>query len=164
MSQAAVVFMQIDGVKGTVSDKAYKEWVSIEQINQGVFSSVSIDNGSGQLNSDGVHFEDISFSKQMDSTSTQIFNMVALGTNIKKVVVVCAVKTDDKTHEVCRWVYTDCIFSGHFISAQSETANPVENVRFSFGTVSLETNMVETGGKYSKQGPVGWNLIENTKM
>lgn len=47
MAQAATIFMQIDGVKGTVSDKQYKDWIAIEHINQGVFSSVNIDNGSG---------------------------------------------------------------------------------------------------------------------
>ncbi|WP_426762620.1 Hcp family type VI secretion system effector [Hafnia paralvei] len=164
MAQAATIFMQIDGVKGTVSDKQYKDWIAIEHINQGVYSSVNIDNGSGQLNSDGVNFEHISFSKDMDSTSTQISNMVALGTNVKKIIVAFAVKTDDKNHEMVRWTYTDCIFNGYSISVQNTSGNPSESISFAFSSVSFETNTVEPGGKVSKQGPVGWNLLENTKM
>lgn len=164
MAQATTIFMQIDGITGTVSDKEYKQWVAIENINQGVFSSVNIDNGSGQLNSDGVHFEHISFTKEMDSTSTRISNMVALGSGIKKIVVALAVKTDDKNHEMVRWTYTDCIFNGYSISVQNTAGNPVENICFAFSTVSFETNMVSPGGKVSKQGPVGWNLLENSKL
>lgn len=164
MSQSSAIFMQIDKVKGTVSDKAFKDWVSINHIDQGLFSTVSIDNGSGQLNSDGVSHDYITFSKQIDSTSTQISSMVSLGTNVKQIIVVFAVKTDDKTHEMARWTYKDCIFNGYFSSAQNESGMIVENIRFAFGSVSFETQMIEPGGKVSKQGPVGWSLIENEKL
>lgn len=164
MSQSSAIFMQVDKIKGTVSDKEYKDWISVYEINQGVFSTVTIDNGSGQLNSDGVNHDYISFSKPMDSTSTQISSMVSLGTNIKQIIVVFAVKTDDKNHEVARWTYKDCIFNGYFSSAQNDTGTIAENIRFAFGSVSFETNMIEPGGKVSKQGPVGWSLIENAKL
>lgn len=164
MSKAATIFMQIDGVKGTVSDKSYKDWVAVEYVNQGVSSAVNIDSGSGQLNSEGVVFDHISFSKEMDSTSTQLANMVASGSNIKKIIVVFAVKTDNKTHEMVRWTYTDCILNGYSVTAHSSDGTPNENLRFAFSTISFETNMAEPGGKVSKQGPEGWSLVENTKL
>lgn len=164
MSNASNLFMQVEGIKGTVSDSKYKEWISIGHVSNGVYSSAKIDNGSGQLNSEGVNFDSVSFSKELDSTSTQLVNMVAQGTNVKKIIIAMNVKTDDKDNEMVRWTYENCIFTACSTSAQSSGGIPTEGLSFVFGSVKFETNMIDPGGKTSKQGPVGWDQIQNTKL
>ena len=67
------LFMQIEGVKGTVSNKGFEGWIAVENMNFGVYCSAKIDNASGQVNSDGVNFDAISFSKVMDKKYTLSF-------------------------------------------------------------------------------------------
>lgn len=164
MANADNLFMQIDGIKGCVSDKKYDGWISVGNVNNGVHSTAKINNGSGQLNSDGVHFDIISFSKELDATSTDLVNMVTMGTNIKKIIIAMNVKTDDKENEMVRWTYENCILTSHNIGAQNGAGIPYENLRFVFGSMKFETQMVEPGGKIKKYGPVGWSLTENTKL
>ena len=164
MANADNLFMQIEGIKGCVSDKKYDGWISVGHVNNGVYSTVNINNGSGQLNSDGVNFDSVSFSKELDATSTDLVNMVAQGTNIKKIIVVMNVKTDDKDNEMMRWTYENCILTSHNMGAQSTGIIPQENLSFVFSKFKLETQMIEPGGKTKKFGPVGWDILTNTKL
>ncbi|WP_277972970.1 Hcp family type VI secretion system effector [Pantoea agglomerans] len=164
MSSASNLFMQIDGVKGIVTDKQYKEWIAIDHASMGVHSQASIDNGSGQLNSSGVHFEDISVAKALDATSTQLVDMVAQGTNVKKVIIALNVKTDNKDNEICRWEFENCIFTSHNVSLHNSNGIPDEQLAMVFGSVKFQTSMITSEGSTSKQGPVGWDQVTNTKL
>jgi len=158
------LFMQIDGIKGTVSNKGYEGWIAVENMNFGVYCSAKIDNASGQVNSDGVNFDAISFSKVMDTTSTQLSNMVAQGSNVKQIVIVKALFQGEKLVEALKLTYKNCVLNSYNFNAYSEGDVPSENLSFVFGQMTFDTNMVEPDGKTSKQGPVGWNLVENTKL
>ncbi|MBI0278605.1 type VI secretion system tube protein Hcp (plasmid) [Hafnia alvei] len=164
MATTANLFMQIDGIKGCVSDKKYEGWIAINHANNGVYSTAKINNGSGQLNSEGVNFDAVSFSKEMDATSTDLVNMVAQGSNIKKIIIAMNVKTEDKDNEMVRWTYENCILTSNTIAAQSSGDIPFENLSFVFSNIKFETQMVEAGGQPKKYGPVGWSLTENTKL
>ncbi|AEX54582.1 Hcp family type VI secretion system effector [Rahnella aquatilis] len=164
MSDADNLFMQIEGITGCVSDKKYNGWIAVDYTSNSVFSSAAINNGTGQMNSDGVRFEQVSFSKEMDATSTDLMNMVAEGTNIKKIIVAMNVKTDNKDNEMVRWTYQNCILTSHQIGASKAGGIPHETLSFVFGRIEFETQMVEPGGTTKKYGPVGWNIIENTKL
>lgn len=158
------LFMKVEGIKGTVSNKGYEGWIAAENMNFGVYCSAKIDNASGQVNSDGVNFDSISFSKTMDATSTQLANMVAEGSNIKQITIVKALYQGDKMIETLKLIYKNCVLTSYTFSAYSQGDVPSESLSFVFGQMTLETNMVEPDGKTSKQGPVGWNLVENTKL
>lgn len=158
------LFMQIEGIKGTVSNKGYEGWIAIENMTFGVYCAAKIDNASGQVNSDGVNFDAILFSKVMDTTSTQLSNMVAEGSNIKQITVVKVSFQGAKPVEAVKLTYKNCVLSSYNFNAYSAGDIPSENLSFVFGQMSFETNMVEPDGKTSKQGPVGWNLVENNKL
>uniref|UniRef100_UPI003C71F7A3 Hcp family type VI secretion system effector n=1 Tax=Buttiauxella sp. TaxID=1972222 RepID=UPI003C71F7A3 len=158
------LFMQIEGVKGTVSNKGFEGWISVDNINFGVYCSAKIDNASGQVNSDGVNFDAISFSKLMDTTSTQLANMVAQGSNLKQITIVKALFQGDKMVQALKLNYKNCVLTSYNFAAHSAGDVPSEGLSFVFGQMTFETNMVEPDGKTSKQGPVGWNLVENTKL
>lgn len=164
MVNADNLFMQIDGIQGCVSDNKYDGWISVGHVNNGVCSTARISNGSGQLNSDGVNFDSVYFSKELDATSTDLVNMVAQGTNIKKIIIAMNVKTDDKDNEMVRWTYENCILTSHNIGAQNAGNIPQETLSFVFSKFKFETQMIEPGGKTKKFGPVGWDILANTKL
>ncbi|MHA0273235.1 Hcp family type VI secretion system effector [Enterobacter ludwigii] len=158
------LLMQIEGLKGAVTDKGYKDWLSIISISNGVYNNASINNGSGQVVTDGAYWNPIHFSKSMDNTTTQLMNHVALGTTIKKIIVVKFVTYDDKSVEQFKFTYTDCVMTGFSFDSFAEGGVPTESLSFVYGKVQFETNMAEPDGKLAKQGPVGYNLVENTKL
>jgi type VI secretion system secreted protein Hcp len=158
------LFMQIEGIKGTVSNKGFKDWIAVENMNFGVYCSAKIDNASGQVNSDGVNFDAISFSKSMDATSVQLANMVAEGSNLKQITIVKALYQGEKMVEALKLIYTNCVLTSYNFAAYSEGEVPRENLSFVFGQMKFETNMVAADNKTSKQGPVGWSLVENTRL
>jgi len=164
MASAGNLFIQIDGVKGNVTDKQYKDWIAIHHMSTGVHNSASIDNGSGKLNSGGAYFEEISFSKEVDATSTQLFSMVAQGSNIKKIVVAFCVQSGEKFHEMGRWTYEDCILTRDNINVNNSGGIPDEGFSMVFGSVKFETSVIDSKGSTSKQGPVGWDQVKNTKL
>ncbi|EQA1624828.1 Hcp family type VI secretion system effector [Enterobacter asburiae] len=164
MSSANNLFMQIDGVKGIVTDKQYKEWIATDSATLGVFSMASIDNGSGQLNSSGVRFDQINIGKALDATSTQLLDMVAQGTKVKKVIFALNVKTDNKDNEICRWEFENCIFTHYSIILHNSGDIPSESLTMEFGSIKFQTSMITSEGSTSKQGPVGWDQVTNTKL
>ncbi|MCS2163154.1 type VI secretion system tube protein Hcp [Scandinavium sp. H11S7] len=158
------LLMQIDGLKGAVTDKGYKDWLSILTFNNGVSNHAQINNGSGQVVTDGAYWERIHFAKMMDNTTTQLMNHVALGAAIKKITVIKSVTYDDKSVEQFKFIYSDCVMTSFGFDASAEGGVPVESLSFVFGKVQFETNMAEPDGKTAKQGPVGYDLVTNTRL
>ncbi|WP_447840912.1 Hcp family type VI secretion system effector [Enterobacter bugandensis] len=158
------LLMHIDGLKGAVTDKGYKDWLSILSFSAGVCNNASINNGSGQVVTDGAYWNPIHFSKMMDNTTTQLMNHVALGTTIKKIVVVKTVTYDDKAIEQFKFTYSNCVITGFGFDSSAEGGVPAESLSFVYGKVQFETNMAEPDGKTAKQGPVGYDLVENKKL
>ncbi|MBU9836545.1 Hcp family type VI secretion system effector [Rahnella perminowiae] len=158
------LFMKIEGIKGTVSNKGYEGWISIENMTFGVSSTPNIDNASEQVNGAGARFDSILFSKVMDSTSTQLTVMVAEGSNISEITLVKVSMQGSKPVEAAKLIYKNCVLSSYNFNAYSAGDIPCENLSFVYGAMSFETNMVEPDGKTSKQGPMGWSVIKNNKL
>jgi len=154
------IFMKIDGVTGSCSDKSYKGWIEIFSCRNLVNSNVVIDNGSGQFSSDGADIAPITIAKANDCTTTELYQKVTQGEKIKNITVVLATKENDKTIEEARWEYNDCMLT----SFCWDVGENKEEYGFVFGEAKLQTNMKNKDGQLSKQGPVGWNVIENTKL
>lgn len=163
MSNVSNVFMQVDGVKGTVTDKKYKEWIAIDYAATGAHNYVSADN-KGQLTSRNVHIDAFGISKKTDATSTQIFSMITQGTIIKKVIIAFNLKIGDKDNEIYRWELEDCMFTSCVTRADDSGGVPSENITLEFSTIKIQTNLIDSSGSVSKQGPVGWDRRTNTKL
>ena len=158
------LLMSIDGLKGAVTDKGYKDWLSVLSISNGVYNNAHVNNGSGQVVTDGAQWDPIHFSKPMDNTTTQLMNHVALGTTIKTIIVVKTVTYDEKTVEQFKFTYSDCVMTGFSFDSYSEGGVPNESLSFVYSKVQFETNMAQPDGKTAKQGPVGYDLVTNSKL
>lgn len=164
MANSVSLFMQIDGVKGSVTDKQYQDWVALECATIGGHNPAVLDGGSGQLTSSNVYFHELSFSKTMDATSTQLISMMADGTRAEKVIIAQCVKSNGKKYEICRWIYEDCFFSGYDTHLQDNDNIPQENISMAYAKVTVEANTISSKGATTKHGPVGWDLVANQKL
>jgi type VI secretion system secreted protein Hcp len=158
------LFMKIEGITGTVTDKGYENWIAIENFSSGLFSSAKMDNGSGQLNSQGIHFDTIPVSKKLDATTAEIMSYVAQGKNITKIEIVLASKTAEKYLELGRWTYEKCLITGQNITVSNSAGIPEEEISFAFGKFNFVAHTINHGSQEVKHGPVGWDLVENTKL
>lgn len=158
------LFMKIEGIPGTVTDKGYEKWIAIDEFSSGLFSSAKMDNGSGQLNSQGIHFDTVPVTKKMDATTAEIMTHVAQGKNIAKIEIVLASKTAEKYLELGRWTFDKCLITAQNINVGNSEGIPTEDISFAFGKFNFVAHTINHGSQEVKHGPVGWDLIENTKL
>ncbi|CQD41615.1 Hcp family type VI secretion system effector [Yersinia mollaretii] len=164
MAQANTLFMKITDIKGTVTDAGYKEWIAINHLDQGIYSSVGISNSESLLKSGNAGFDDVSFTKEMDSTSGALLINVAEGTAIKEIIVALTAKKAGKDYEMVRWIYENCIINRLHVSAVNAGDVPIEHLSFAFSSVKVETNTMQSAGGTQKHGPNGWDLVKNCKL
>jgi len=163
MSIAANLFMNIDGIEGAVTDSAYPKWLSISDFEYGAHLEGHIDNTSNNLIKGGAWLDPISFSKDMDSTSTQLSMSVKEGTIYKKVIIAVGVDVDNGKKEISRWTFEDCLFNRYQVSIAGAGAGFQERLTFLFSNVTFETNFLTADKSQTKQGPVFWNVKTNSK-
>ena len=164
MAKTNSLFMKITDIKGTSTDSGFKEWISIERVDQGVFSSVGINNNASLLKSGNAGFDHVSFSKEMDSSSGSLLLSVAEGIAIKEIIVVLVAKKAGKDYEMVRWTYSNCIMSQLHVTMNNASDVPVEHLSFAFSQVQLVINTIASDGVSVKYGPNGWDVIENKKL
>ncbi|WP_414148825.1 Hcp family type VI secretion system effector [Erwinia sp. BNK-24-b] len=164
MSEVNHLFMQVDGIKGSCSDKDYKEWIVIENFSIQSMNESNIETASGQMKGSNPYFSPISISKGIDATSTSFFTSVPKGTNIKKIVFVHTEVINEKRSESMRITIENCVICSHNIDVGNTGRTGSESLVFAYGTIKYETNMAKSDGKIGKQGPVGWDRVANTSL
>jgi type VI secretion system secreted protein Hcp len=129
-------YIQIDKIKGQVTEEGHKEWISVLSFSNGLSNGVGSDpSKEGKLVAGQVSYSDFSFMKTTDLASPLIASQCSKGAPIAKIVLhIC--EDTNKVEPVVVYTFEDCVFSSFQISGSSE--RPVESVSFAFTKVTME--------------------------
>lgn len=164
MADVNNLFMKVDGVKGSSTDKDYKDWIVIDNFNLNVTNASSYDGSSGLTSGSNVYMTPVNISKTADVASIPLIDLLQQAKPVKEIILVKTQHINDKRIEERRITLKDCFIAAYDSQLQNVSGPTHESFVLAYGIIQQEMNTVTSDGKASKQGPIGWNRLTNSKL
>jgi type VI secretion system secreted protein Hcp len=159
------MFMYFDaaaGIKGETKDKVYKTKGGIDILawSWGLSNSGSAHMGAGQ-GAGKANFQDISFTKYIDLSSTKLMNSCATGTHIKDAKLVIR-KAGGSPLEYLLIELSDCLISSYSTGGSGGEDRLTENVTLNFAVVKVDyKTQKEDGTEGTDKGNFAYDIPAN---
>ncbi len=161
--QAAVIYLEIDGVEGTSQDDGYKGWIELNSFGVGVYTEGTGSSGSGGAEGGTVVFSDFAFSGMSSAASPEIFGAVILGTHISSVTLDIVNPGDEKGNEpFAQWELKDVRFTSYSTGGSSGMPAPGESYTATFGEITYTYAEFDSEGGITGSVSFHWDLVEGT--
>lgn len=156
------IYLQIDGVKGSVTAKGHEGWIDCTSLQWGVGRAISSAVGtSADREASKPSISEISVTKMMDPSSTQIFTEACVGKGKKVKIDLCTVGTD-QINTYMEYELEDCMVSGYSVSTGGD--RPTESISLSFTKMVQKYIPYDKNGKPQSPLPAGYDMATGTKV
>lgn len=161
---AVDMFLELEGVKGETSDKAFKSKNAMDILawswgmsNSGTFHS-GTGGGSGKAN-----FQDISVTKYIDLASPNLMLFCANGKHIAKGTITIR-KAGENPLEYVKISLEKILVTSYSTGGSGGEERLTENVSLNFAKVKVEYAQQDEKGGKSGTNDFGWSIAEQTKV
>jgi type VI secretion system secreted protein Hcp len=159
---AVDMFIKIDGIKGESRDKVHKDEVSVLAWSFGASQSgsthLSAGGGSGKVN-----FQDISFTKHVDKSSTSLLAHCANGKHIKEALLTVR-KAGGSPVEYLKIKLTDILVSAYSTGGSGGEDLLTENVTLNFAAIEYTYTPQKADGSADTSVVTKWNIQQNAAV
>lgn len=153
-----------DKIKGESKDKEQSKKNDIDVLawSWGVSQSGTTHMGSG-AGAGKANFQDISFTKYLDTASTSLMMHCGLGTHIPKIVLLCR-KAGEKPVKYLELTMEECIITGVSTGGSGGEDRLTENVSINFAKFKYEYfKQADKGGEATSAGEFVYDIAANSK-
>src|SRR4029453_2466171 len=158
---AVDMFMKIDGVKGEARDKTHKDEIDVLAWSWGMSQSGTAHIGGG-AGAGKVSVQDVSFTKYVDASSTDLMVACCDGKHFKEANLTVR-KAGENPVEYIKIKMEEVIITSISTGGSGGQDRLTENVALNFSKVRVEyTSQDETGAAKDKKS-MTWNIAKNTK-
>jgi type VI secretion system secreted protein Hcp len=156
------MFLKVDGVSGESKDAKHKEAVDVLAWSWGLSNSGSAHTGGG-AGAGKASFQDLSFTKYIDFSSTALQLACANGKHFKNAVLTVR-KAGEKPLEYIKITMEEVMVSAVSTGGSGGEDRLTENVTLNFAKVKLEyQKQKDSGGADGGPATFGWNISSNIK-
>ncbi len=158
-------FLKLDGIKGESTDAKHKGEIEIESFSAGLSNSGSFANAPGAGGGSGkVSFQDIHFTKKVDSSSPLLMLACATGSHVKEATLTCR-KAGGDQQEYLKIKLTDCLVSSFQEGGQGDgKLIPVDQLSINFAKINFDYLPQDATGKVGNAIRSGYDLKANKKV
>jgi type VI secretion system secreted protein Hcp len=156
---AVDMFIKIGKVGGESKDKSHTGEIDVLAWSWGMSQSGTMHGGGGG-GAGKVNVQDLSFTKWLDSSSTELMKACCAGTHIDTAMLVVR-KAGDKPLEYLKIKLTNILVSSVSTGGSGGEDKLTENVTLNFEKVNVEYNTQNEKGGVDKPFLVGWDISAN---
>lgn len=156
---AVDMFIKIGKVGGESKDKTHAGEIDVLSWSWGMSQSGSMHGGGGG-GSGKVNVQDLSLTKYMDASTTELMKACMAGTHIDQALL-CIRKAGDKPLEYLKIKLTNVLISSVSTGGSGGEDRLTENVTLNFEKVNVEYNTQNEKGGKDKPFLVGWDIAAN---
>ncbi|MFH0730431.1 MAG: type VI secretion system tube protein Hcp [Pseudomonadota bacterium] len=153
------MFLKVEGIKGESHDSAHKDEIDVLSWSWGATQSGTFSGGGGG-GSGKVNFNDMSFTKYVDSSSHALLKHVATGKHIKEALLTVR-KAGDKPLEYVKLKMTDCLISSVQSGASGGEDRIMESISFNFAEFEYIYTPQKADGSGDSALPFKFSIKEN---
>jgi type VI secretion system secreted protein Hcp len=150
---ATRLFLQLDGVEGNAMDSGavdHMGWIDISSVSCGINNSINVvDKVKGGTSGEASSLSDISITKQLDKTSTQLYAYCAVGKVWTEPAMIDVMEEENLLFQIK--LHTPAL--QQISVAGSEGGEPFESISFGFSKIEW---------KFREDPEQAWNLCTNS--
>jgi type VI secretion system secreted protein Hcp len=158
---AVDMFIKIDGVTGEAKDSAHSGEIDVIAWTWGLQQSGSRHTGGGG-GSGKVNVQDLSFTKYVDKSSTDLMLFCCNGKHVKEATLTVR-KAGESPLEYIKVKMSDCLVSGVTTGGSGGEDRLTENVTLNFAKVEVEYTPQKEDGSGDAPATMGWDISKNEK-
>jgi type VI secretion system secreted protein Hcp len=158
-------FLKLDGIKGESTDAKHQGEIEIESFSAALSNSGSFANAPGKGGGSGkVSFQDIHFTKLVDSSSPLLLLACATGQHIKEATLTCR-KAGGDQQEYLKLKLTDCLVSSFQEGGHGDgKVIPSDQLSLNFAKINFDYLPQDATGKVGNAVRSGYDLKANKKV
>ena len=160
---AVDMFIKIADIEGEAKDKKHAKEIDVLAWSWGASQSGSFHSGGGG-GAGKANFQDISFTKYVDTSTTKLMKAVAAGDHIKDAKLTVRKAGGDNPIEYLIITMTDVMVTSYSTGGSGGEDRLTENVTLNFAKVETEYTPQDAKGGAGSPLKWGWNIEENTKL
>lgn len=157
---AVDMFIKIGKLGGEAKDHKHKGEIDVLAWSWGMSQSGSAHVGGGH-GAGKVNVNDLSFTKYLDASSTELMKACCAGTHIDEALLTVR-KAGDKPLEYLKIKMTDIIISSVSTGGSGGEDRLTENVTLNFAKVNVDYAEQDAKGGIAKPFKMGWDISQNT--
>ncbi|MCE9529819.1 MAG: type VI secretion system tube protein Hcp [Planctomycetes bacterium] len=154
------IYMQYDGIKGSVTEAGHKEWIELQSCQMGTHRNVtSAVGGSSNREASAPSISEIVITKNLDAASAELFRASLVGEGKKVKIDFC--KTDkDKLTPYLQLELENTLVSSFSLSGHGGSGNsaPMESLSINFTKISLNHLSPDESNAKTKPIRAGYDL------
>lgn len=158
---AVDMFIKIDGVTGESKDSGHPDEIDVIAWTWGLQQSGSRHMGGGG-GSGKVNVQDLSFTKYVDKSSTDLMLFCCNGKHVKEATLTVR-KAGESPLEYIKVKMSDCLVSGVTTGGSGGEDRLTENVTLNFSKVEVEYTPQKEDGSGDAPATMGWDIAKNVK-
>jgi type VI secretion system secreted protein Hcp len=158
---AVDMFIQIGALKGESKDSKHKEKTDVLAWSWGMSNSGSAHMGGG-AGSGKVNVQDLSFTKYIDKTSTDLMLAACNGKHFPDAQLIVR-KAGEKPVEYLKIKLTDVLITSVTTGGSGGEDRLTENVTLNFAKVKVEYTPQKQDGSADATLSMGWDIAGNVK-
>lgn len=158
---AVDMFIQVGALKGESKDSVHKEKTDVLAWSFGMTNSGSAHVGGG-AGAGKVNVQDLSFTKYIDKTSTELMLAACNGKHFPDALLIVR-KAGEKPIEYLKIKMTDVMITSVSTGGSGGEDRLTENVSLNFAKVKVEYTPQKQDGSPDSTLSMGWDIAGNTK-
>lgn len=155
------MFMAIGALKGESKDSVHKEKMDVLAWSWGMSNSGSAHVGGG-AGAGKVNVQDLSFTKYIDKTSTDLMLAACNGKHFPDALLIVR-KAGEKPVEYLKIKMTDVLITSVSTGGSGGEDRLTENVALNFAKVTVDYTPQKQDGSSDKTLNMGWDIQANIK-
>ena len=159
---AVDMFMKLEGIQGESQDSTHKNEIDVLAWSWGASNSGSAHVGGG-AGSGKAAFQDMSFTKYVDLSSTSLLQAVATGKHIPTATLVVR-KAGSTPLEYLTITMTEVLVSSVSGGGSGGEDRLTENVSMNFAAFKVAYKEQTATGSAGGSPTFGWNIAQNVKV
>jgi type VI secretion system secreted protein Hcp len=156
---AVDMFLKLKGIEGESQDAKHKNEIDVLAWSWGLSQSGTFHMGSGG-GSGKANFQDISFTKYIDSSSTALMLACATGEPIGESILVVR-KAGKEQEEYLTITLTDCLISSFSTGGSGGEDRLTENLSINFAKVNVVYKPQAAGGRVAGNKTFNYDIAAN---
>jgi type VI secretion system secreted protein Hcp len=157
---ASDMYMKLQGIDGDSTDEKHPKWIEMLSFSVGHALQMDGTKSKGTRSSGKANFQDMTVSKQMDSTSPQLADHVARGQHIPEITIELCRATGEKTVYM-KYVLKDVVISSYSTGGSTGGGEPIETLTFDYAEIHWVYTPANVKGVKAADMKKGWSLEAN---
>ncbi len=155
-------FLKVGDIKGESKDTTYTDWIDVLAWSWGMSQSATAHLGGG-AGSGKVNVQDMSFTKYVDTSSTNLYLKCCNGKHYPECKLIVR-KAGETPVEYMKVTMTDVIVSSISSGGSGSEDRVTENVTLNFAKCKVEYTPQDSTGAAGAVMTMGWDIEANVEM